>query len=162
MLYIFVHFFSFNPDPTVRHTWFSLLIGGGATFVALYGTNQVQIQRYLTVKDVKMAQKALWLCLPILVSLCLCTAVAGFAIFARYRNCDPYDAKYINNFDQVNEKNHIFMITLKSQTYSLLFDAVNVQLRKCCLYLIVSYCTISFYLMPPRSKYNLIQFQVTI
>lgn len=93
--------FSFSPDPTVRHTWFTLIIGGGITFLTLYAVNQTQVQRYLTVKDLKTAQKALWWNWPILTALSLSTSFSGLAIYARYRNCDPYDAKYINSFDQV-------------------------------------------------------------
>ena len=41
---------NFDPDPTVRHTWWSLIIGGGFTFLSLYAVNQAQVQRYLSVK----------------------------------------------------------------------------------------------------------------
>jgi len=41
---------SFDPDPTVRHTWWSLIIGGGFTYLSLYAVNQVQVQRLLTLK----------------------------------------------------------------------------------------------------------------
>lgn len=39
---------NFDIDPTVRHSWFSLIIGGGITFLSLYAVNQTQVQRYLT------------------------------------------------------------------------------------------------------------------
>jgi hypothetical protein len=41
---------SFDPDPTVRHTWWSLIIGGGFTYLSLYAVNQAQVQRLLTLK----------------------------------------------------------------------------------------------------------------
>lgn len=41
---------NFDPDPTVRHTWWSLIIGGGFTFLSIYAVNQAQVQRYLSVK----------------------------------------------------------------------------------------------------------------
>lgn len=100
--YFKILIFSFDPDPTVRHSWFTLIIGGGITFLTLYAVNQTQVQRYLTVKDLKTAQKALWWNWPILTGLSLSTSFSGLAIYARYRNCDPYDAKYINTFDQVS------------------------------------------------------------
>lgn len=92
---------NFDPDPTVRHSWFSLIIGGGVTFLSLYAVNQTQVQRYLTVKDLKKAQQALWLNWPILTALSLSTSFSGLAIYSRYFKCDPYDAKYINSFDQL-------------------------------------------------------------
>lgn len=46
----YVHSFSISMDPTVRHTWWSLTFGGFFTYLSLYGTNQVQVQRMLTIK----------------------------------------------------------------------------------------------------------------
>ena len=39
-------------DPTIRHTWFSLITGAFFTFLSLYGVNQVEVQRLKTVKYV--------------------------------------------------------------------------------------------------------------
>lgn len=93
-------FCSFDPDPTVRHTWFSLIIGGGVTFLSLYAVNQTQVQRYLTVKDLRSAQTALWMNWPILTCLSLSTSFSGLAIYSRYYNCDPVSAKIISSNDQ--------------------------------------------------------------
>ncbi|CAG9823598.1 unnamed protein product [Phaedon cochleariae] len=92
---------NFDPDPTVRHTWLSLVIGGGVTFLSLYAVNQTQVQRYLTIKDLKGAQKALWWNWPILTALSLSTSFSGLAIYSRYHKCDPFNAKYISSFDQL-------------------------------------------------------------
>ena len=54
---IFPHF-SFSPDPKVRHSAWSLVIGGTFTWVAIYGVNQAQVQRYCTCPSLKKAQ--LW------------------------------------------------------------------------------------------------------
>uniref|UniRef100_A0A6P7F995 Sodium-dependent multivitamin transporter n=1 Tax=Diabrotica virgifera virgifera TaxID=50390 RepID=A0A6P7F995_DIAVI len=91
----------FSPDPTVRHTWFTLVIGGGITYLSLYGVNQTQVQRYLTVKDLKTAQKALWWNWPILTLLSLSTSFSGLVIFSRYFKCDPVLSKRINSADQL-------------------------------------------------------------
>lgn len=85
----------------MRHSWFSLLIGGGVTFLSLYAVNQTQVQRYLTVKDLKQAQKALWLNWPILTALSISTSFSGLAIYSRYHECDPVNASYISTVDQV-------------------------------------------------------------
>ena len=50
--------FSFSPDPKVRHSAWSLVIGGTFTWVAIYGVNQAQVQRYCTCPSLKKAQ--LW------------------------------------------------------------------------------------------------------
>lgn len=85
----------------MRHSWFTLIIGGGVTFLSLYAVNQTQVQRYLTVKDLKSAQRALWWNWPILTALSLCTSFSGLCIYSKYYNCDPVQAGYINSVDQV-------------------------------------------------------------
>jgi solute carrier family 5 (sodium-coupled monocarboxylate transporter), member 8/12 len=92
---------NFDPSPTARHTWFSLIIGGGFTYLSLYAVNQTQVQRLLTVKDLKSSQKALWLNWPILSLLSLSTSLSGLAIFYYYRTCDPVDQGRIRNRDQM-------------------------------------------------------------
>ncbi|XP_015123582.1 putative sodium-dependent multivitamin transporter [Diachasma alloeum] len=84
-----IEFDNFSIDPTTRHTWWSLVIGGGCTFVSLYGVNQVQVQRLLTVKSLKSARAALWINWPILTALSVITCFSGLAIFSKYHDCDP-------------------------------------------------------------------------
>ncbi|XP_072762274.1 putative sodium-dependent multivitamin transporter [Anoplolepis gracilipes] len=84
-----IEFDSISADPTVRHTWWSLIIGGLGTFLSIYGVNQVQIQRSLTVKNIQASQKALWLSWPILSVLSLTTCFSGLAIYSKYHTCDP-------------------------------------------------------------------------
>uniref|UniRef100_A0A8D8UYJ2 Sodium-dependent multivitamin transporter n=1 Tax=Cacopsylla melanoneura TaxID=428564 RepID=A0A8D8UYJ2_9HEMI len=52
-----IELFNFSLDPTVRHSWFSLTLGGIFIYCSLYGINQTQVQRYLTVKDYKTAER---------------------------------------------------------------------------------------------------------
>ncbi|ERL93958.1 hypothetical protein D910_11244 [Dendroctonus ponderosae] len=92
---------NFDPDPTVRHSWFSLVLGGGVLYLSLYGVNQTQIQRYLTVRDLKKAQRALWLNWPIFCSLGVATSFCGLAIYSKYHNCDPVKAGLITSMDQL-------------------------------------------------------------
>lgn len=128
---------NFDPDPTVRHSWFSLIIGGGITFLSLYAVNQTQVQRYLTVKDLNRAQKALWLNWPILTTLSLSTSFAGLAIYSKYANCDPIKAGFIKSPDQlmpyyvVDSMGHIpglsglFVAGIFSASLSTVSAAVN-------------------------------------
>nr|XP_012135725.1 PREDICTED: putative sodium-dependent multivitamin transporter isoform X2 [Megachile rotundata]XP_012135726.1 PREDICTED: putative sodium-dependent multivitamin transporter isoform X2 [Megachile rotundata]XP_012135728.1 PREDICTED: putative sodium-dependent multivitamin transporter isoform X2 [Megachile rotundata]XP_012135729.1 PREDICTED: putative sodium-dependent multivitamin transporter isoform X2 [Megachile rotundata] len=96
-----IEFDSISVDPTVRHTWWSLIIGGLFTFLSLYGVNQVQVQRLLTVKDIKAAQKALWLAWPVLSVLSVTTCFSGLAIYSKYYNCDPMLQKKITSTDML-------------------------------------------------------------
>ncbi|KAI4465477.1 sodium-coupled monocarboxylate transporter [Holotrichia oblita] len=93
--------FLFSPDPTIRHTWFTLIIGGSVTFLSLYGVNQTQVQRYMTMSSLKSAQKSLWLQLPVLSLMSLSTSFAGLTIYARYYKCDPVASGAIDMNDQL-------------------------------------------------------------
>lgn len=47
--------FSLNPDPTERHTFWTLAVGGVFLMLSLYGVNQAQVQRYLSSRTEKEA-----------------------------------------------------------------------------------------------------------
>lgn len=76
-------------DPTIRHTWWTLTLGGAFIYVSVYGTNQVQVQRYLTTRDYGTAVRTLWFSWPITAFLSVTMCFAGLAVFAEYRHCDP-------------------------------------------------------------------------
>lgn len=96
-----VNFIEFSLDPTVRHTWWSLIIGGMVTYLSLYGVNQTQVQRLLSVRNLKSAQSALWWNLPILGMLSFSTIFSGLSIFYYYRDCDPLLKGRIDKRDQI-------------------------------------------------------------
>ena len=78
-----------------------MIIGGGVTYLTLYAVNQTQIQRLLTVKDLKASQRAMWLNWPILSLLSLSTCLSGLSIFYYYSDCDPVLAGRIQSRDQL-------------------------------------------------------------
>ncbi|XP_077515843.1 putative sodium-dependent multivitamin transporter isoform X2 [Amblyomma americanum] len=96
-----VEFLNFNPDPTVRHTVWTLAVGGIFVYVSLYGVNQAQVQRLMTVSTLKKAQTALFLNWPIVSALSLITSFAGIVMYANFRHCDPLLSGKITKTDQV-------------------------------------------------------------
>ncbi|XP_032671555.1 putative sodium-dependent multivitamin transporter [Odontomachus brunneus] len=96
-----LEFDNISPDPTVRHTWWSLTLGGFFTYLSLYGVNQVQIQRMLTVRNLKAAQHALWWSWPMASIMSLTLCFSGLAIYSKYRSCDPLEAGRISSNDQL-------------------------------------------------------------
>lgn len=52
-----IDFFETNPDPTTRHTIWGLTIGSFFQWLFIYGVNQSQVQRYLSVPTVKAARR---------------------------------------------------------------------------------------------------------
>jgi hypothetical protein len=91
---------SFNPNPTVRHSWTSIIVGNTFTFLTLNAINQAQVQRLLTVKNLKSAQAAVWMSWPILSVLQMLTCFTGLVIYYYYRNCDPIKQGRIELRDQ--------------------------------------------------------------
>lgn len=96
-----INFGNFNIDPTVRHSWFSITIGGIFTQVSLYAVNQTQVQRFLTMKDYKTAVTSLWCSLPLVVLISILTSLSGLAMFSKYYDCDPLKSGRISNNDQL-------------------------------------------------------------
>ncbi|KAK4303370.1 hypothetical protein Pmani_024598 [Petrolisthes manimaculis] len=96
-----LEFFNVSLDPRERHTVWSLGIGGIFTYCSLYGVNQAQVQRLLTIKDLHRSQASLWIQWPILMLLSFSTSFAGLVLYAEYQFCDPIVSERISNSDQL-------------------------------------------------------------
>ncbi|CAG4992572.1 unnamed protein product [Parnassius apollo] len=94
-------FSHFSADPTERHTWWSLIIGGLVTYLSLYAVNHTQVQRLLTVRTLERSQLCLWWNWPVLTTLSVVTCISGLAIFAVYKDCDPFASHKITAIDQL-------------------------------------------------------------
>ncbi|XP_063602363.1 sodium-coupled monocarboxylate transporter 1-like [Penaeus indicus] len=92
---------NFDPNPTTRHSIWTLVIGGYFTWIANYGVNQAQVQRYLCVRTKAMVERALWINMVGLFVLMISCAFGGLVIFARYWDCDPISAGVVSSADQL-------------------------------------------------------------
>ncbi|XP_067673804.1 sodium-coupled monocarboxylate transporter 1-like [Haliotis asinina] len=84
-------FHDFDTDPTTRHSFWSLVVGGGCMWMSLYGVNQAQVQRALSCRTIAKAQVALVLntiFLIIVISMC---CMIGIVMYAFYSDCHPVD-----------------------------------------------------------------------
>jgi len=48
--------FSFSADPRVRHTFWTQTIGYSAVIICTFTSNQMMVQRYMSVSSVRQAQ----------------------------------------------------------------------------------------------------------
>ncbi|XP_038057841.1 sodium-coupled monocarboxylate transporter 1-like isoform X2 [Patiria miniata] len=96
-----IDFFNFDPDPTVRHTFWSVVIGGTFTWSAVYCVNQAQVQRYLTCGREPVAQFALFLAVVGMVIVVSLACLAGLVMYANYAGCDPFTLGYVDSSDQL-------------------------------------------------------------
>lgn len=96
-----VVFDDFSPDPAVRHSFWSLVIGGFFTWLAVYGVNQAQIQRACTCPSLKRAQVALWLNFPGLCIILYICCLIGIVLYDFYKKCDPKTFGLVTQGDQL-------------------------------------------------------------
>ncbi|XP_072313179.1 sodium-dependent multivitamin transporter-like [Eucyclogobius newberryi] len=80
-----------NPDPTERHTFWTLAAGGVFLMWALYGVNQSQVQRYLSSRSEKEAVRSCYMVFPSLQLALALSCVMGLVMFARYCGEDHSD-----------------------------------------------------------------------
>nr|XP_014089687.1 putative sodium-dependent multivitamin transporter [Bactrocera oleae] len=96
-----INFTDFRIDPTVRHTFWTQIIGGISTYLSVYGVNQTQVQRLLSVRNLKASQASLWWNLPILMLLSCSTCFSGLCMYYYYKDCDPLLEGRISSRDQL-------------------------------------------------------------
>ena len=112
-------------DPTVRHTVWTQGFGGVFVYLSLYGVNQAQVQRLLSIQDLRRAQQALWLQWPILTVLSISTSLAGIVIYSYYQGCDPVLGGRIKSGGQLLP---LFVVETMSQHPGLSGKFQNIQL----------------------------------
>lgn len=91
----------FSFDPKTRHSFWSLTIGAWFTWVAIYGTNQAQVQRACSCSSLKHAQFAMWVNFPGLCLILYLGCFIGVAVVTLYRYCDPLKFGLITANDQL-------------------------------------------------------------
>ncbi|XP_060555332.1 sodium-coupled monocarboxylate transporter 1-like isoform X2 [Ruditapes philippinarum] len=91
----------FDPDPRVRHSVWNLVIGGGIFWCAVYGTNQAQVQRALSVRNVSRSKIAIWLNVIGYDTILLLCCLVGVVMYAFYSECDPVKSGLVDKPDQL-------------------------------------------------------------
>jgi len=96
-------FFNIDPDPTQRLSFWSAVIGGTFSTLAIFGIGQTSVQRFCTLPTVTHAKKAVYLNIPFLVVINILSSLVGLVIYAHYadKKCDPLKSKAINNANQL-------------------------------------------------------------
>ncbi|GFY61785.1 putative sodium-dependent multivitamin transporter [Trichonephila inaurata madagascariensis] len=95
--------FNFSLDPTERYTFWNTVLSGVLFSFHTFGTNQAQIQRMMSVGNLKKAQKALFISLPLILVFNLFTFWDGVVIYAFFHDCDPLKDENVklNSADQL-------------------------------------------------------------
>ncbi|XP_047988091.1 sodium-coupled monocarboxylate transporter 1-like isoform X2 [Leguminivora glycinivorella] len=96
-----LHFFDMNPDPTVRHSFWSVVVGGTMYWTSMFCANQASVQKYLSVERLSQARVALWVSALGLFAVYSINFVTGAVLATHYANCDPIQARQINGSDRL-------------------------------------------------------------
>lgn len=96
-----LEFFNFSPNPTDRHTFFSVVIGGFFYWTSLFCTNQASVQKCMSLKSPKLANLALGFSILGLVIVFLMNFYTGLMVYTHYSGCDPLTAGQITATDQL-------------------------------------------------------------
>ncbi|KAL9971857.1 hypothetical protein ACROYT_G018069 [Oculina patagonica] len=93
--------FDFSIDPTSRNTFWVFVLGGAFQMLPVYATNQTAVQRFLTSRSFKSAQRAVWMNLPLNIFSTTVTVLTGLVIYAFYASCDPGTTGEISTDDEI-------------------------------------------------------------
>ncbi len=89
-------------DPGVRLSWGSVLIGGAILNLVQMATDQVAVQRYMTARDLRTAQRGLWFKLAVTVPVLGLFYGTGIVLRAFYNHtADPVATNAITKADQI-------------------------------------------------------------
>ncbi|KAM4867609.1 sodium-dependent multivitamin transporter isoform 1-T5 [Thomomys bottae] len=77
-----------DPDPFVRHTFWTLAFGGVFMMLSLYGVNQAQVQRYLSSRTEKAAVLSCYAVFPCQQIVLGMSCLIGLVMFAYYKEYD--------------------------------------------------------------------------
>ncbi|EJW81866.1 Sodium:solute symporter family protein [Wuchereria bancrofti] len=79
----------FRIDPRIRHSVWSLMIGGTGNILCLFAANQLTTQRYMAMSSLRSAQRVVLLNIPFSFLILTTYVGAGLIMYHRYFHCNP-------------------------------------------------------------------------
>ncbi|KMQ94279.1 sodium-coupled monocarboxylate transporter 1 [Lasius niger] len=96
-----IEFFNMDPRPTVRHSFWSVVVGGTFYWTTMFCSNQASVQKYLSVESISQARIALWVSSFGMIVIYSVNFLTGMVLYSTYKDCDPLTAGYISDQDQI-------------------------------------------------------------
>uniref|UniRef100_A0A2K6W6K4 Sodium:solute symporter family protein n=1 Tax=Onchocerca volvulus TaxID=6282 RepID=A0A2K6W6K4_ONCVO len=81
--------FDFRIDPRIRHSVWSLIIGGTGNILCLFAANQLTVQRYMAMSSLRSAQWVILLNVPFNFLILTTYIGAGLILYHKYFDCNP-------------------------------------------------------------------------
>ncbi|CAB3363685.1 Hypothetical predicted protein [Cloeon dipterum] len=96
-----LEFFNFDPDPTVRHTIWSVCVGNYFNWLASCSVNQAMVQRCLAMPTIGKAKITVLILALGILSIVSMSCYTGLVIYAAFHDCDPVTTKLVSKSDQI-------------------------------------------------------------
>ncbi|KAG8236430.1 hypothetical protein J437_LFUL016935 [Ladona fulva] len=96
-----IELFNFDPDPTIRHSFWTVFVGGTIYWTAICAVNQNAIQRFLSLPSMRDVYKTVWLATAGKIIIYTLLFYIGMLIYSTYKNCDPLASKMVKRTDQL-------------------------------------------------------------
>lgn len=90
-----------TPNPTVRHSFWSVVVGGTFYWLTMFCSNQASIQKYLSVESISQVRSAIWVSCIGLIIIYSINFYTGMIMVARYLTCDPVKTDEIVGNDEM-------------------------------------------------------------
>lgn len=116
-------------DLTTRHTLFTIFLGQIFMSSFVFGTNQVQMQKSLTLPSLRLAQWSQFLSCLFMVLYFAALTYIGLLLYANYAGCDPFEGHLIKKRDSIllyyiiNDKSMLIMPGLRGLFIAGIFAA---------------------------------------
>ncbi|KAI5632424.1 sodium:solute symporter family domain-containing protein [Phthorimaea operculella] len=96
-----LEFFNMDPDPTIRHTFWTTAFGNYFNWLSACAVNQAMVQRCLALPSLKRGRIVVFILAAgifVIMSLCCYT---GLVVYATFADCDPLATGAIRKSDQL-------------------------------------------------------------
>ncbi|XP_069115976.1 sodium-coupled monocarboxylate transporter 2-like [Argopecten irradians] len=95
-------FINVDLDPRTRHTIWGMLIGLPFALLPNW-CNQSSVQRVTSLRSLTAAKRAFWMLCPCMTLYYITLGYLGILLYAYYNTlqCDPVEAGFLSNFNQV-------------------------------------------------------------
>lgn len=93
--------FRMDTNPTVRHSFWSVLIGGTFYWMTMFCSNQASIQKYMSVENIGQVRTALWVSCAGLILVYTINFYTGMILVAHYKDCDPLKSGDVTAADEL-------------------------------------------------------------
>ena len=132
-------FANFDPNPAIRSSFWTLLVGMTTTVMSYNGVQQMSVQRFVSLPSLRSARIIMLLFIPVAaVFSCVCAAVGlvQFAYFSKAK-CDPIKSGLISSpnqlfplflklhFINLQGTNGILLMNLYSSSLSTISSALS-------------------------------------